>query len=206
VRGCYQVNEGMEYTYGSRRLLVSHVENATTFYAYEEKEATMMNDMKMLLSLQCETLNCLKRAPSVGDIVGVRVEDQLFRGRVEQLGQGESINVIKTKIIDFGWDISVDSQQLFMLDSTISNLKVRCLKYKLAGVRPKGISDGFSAHDRFRGRGWLRKLVNNAVVLATGVHCNKYLGTYEADCSVGNVNLNSLVLSKGFAVRKQNWC
>ena len=50
---------------GTRRLVVSHVENAANFYAYLEPEAACMKEMAETCRDQCKDLPLLTEQPKV---------------------------------------------------------------------------------------------------------------------------------------------
>jgi len=187
---------------GVRKLVTSHVENACSFYAYVEHEATMMEDIKTVVARQCEVLDKLTARPKVGKMYGVEKDSAWWRGRVEQVGQGPEKDLVRIRMIDFGWNCLVEQCSLVELPKSLENLSVRCEKYKLANLKPRGRAEGFNVADRMRGKEWLEGIIMNQVVEATCHKMTKYHGGIMAECTVGSMNINKAVLSEGFAVPK----
>lgn len=187
---------------GERKLVVSHVENACSFYAYVEKEATMMEDIKTVVGKECGLLKRLTDRPRIHAMLGVNKDDAWLRGRVEQVGQGVEKDLIRVRMVDFGWNCLVEQDSLVLLPTTLEDLPIRCEKYKLSNLKPKGRAEGFSAVDRARGKEWLEGVILGSLVDATCHKMVNYNGGIMADCKVGDMNLNSAALKEGFAVRK----
>jgi hypothetical protein len=51
---------------GTRRLVVSHVENAASFFAYQEADAAFMNEIKETCAAQCKDQPVLDEKPKEG--------------------------------------------------------------------------------------------------------------------------------------------
>jgi len=190
---------------GVRRLSVSHVENACSFYAYIEREDTMKFDIKMVVARECEVLDRITDRPQVEALCGVEIEGAWYRGRVEQVGQGENKKLVRIRMLDFGWNCLVEVNNIVKLPAVLVELKVRCEKYKLDRLKPKGKADGFSVADRLRGKLWLENLIRGKVLVASCHRMVKYQGGIMVDCQVEDVNINKMVLREGFAVYKPGW-
>ena len=187
---------------GVRKLVISHVENACSFYAYIEHEATMMEDVKTVVARKCEVLDKLTIIPKLGRMYGVEKDGAWLRGRVEQVGQGPERDLVRIRMIDFGWICLVEQYSLVEIPSSLENLSVRCEKYKLANLKPRGRAEGFNVADRMRGKEWLEGIMMHQVVEAICHKMTNYHGDIMAECIVGNKNINKMVLSQGFAVPK----
>jgi len=169
---------------GVRRFVVSHVENACSFFAYVENEATMMEDIKTVVARNCEELDKLTERPRVEDLCGVQRDGFWLRGKVEQVGQGSNKDLVRVRMIDFGWNCLVELSNLVRLPASLVELSVRCEKYKLDQLKPKGRADGFSAADRMRGKEWFEGIIAGRMVLATCRKKVNYQGGIMVDCKV----------------------
>jgi len=187
---------------GVRRLVASHVENACSFFAYVENEATMMEDIKTVVARNCEVLDKLTERPRVEDLCGVQRDGFWLRGKVEQVGQGSNKDLVRVRMVDFGWNCLVELSNLVRLPASLVELSVRCEKYKLDQLKPKGRADGFSAADRMRGKEWFEGIIAGRMVLATCRKKVNYQGGIMVDCKVGENDINKMVLKEGFAVLK----
>ena len=123
-----------------------------------------------------------------------------FRGRVEQLGQGRSKDLIRVRAIDFGWNNLFKVEDLVDYPDSLKDVKVLCEKYKMADLKPRGKFDGYSAEDRQRGGEWLKKIINDRVVICSCYKQVKYAGGIMADCMVGDINLNKAALKMGHVI------
>ena len=150
---------------GFRRLFVSHVENATTLYAYVESESQKLQTIKQTIQKACSAQDS---CPSPDQIVlkqvyAVNLNNQWIRGSVEQKNCGYKRNLFKIKCLDVGSIHWVNSSAIAQLPVQISeeNLPVLCLRYKMADLKAKGREDGFTAADREMGADWLRSVIGN---------------------------------------------
>jgi len=187
---------------GTRRLVFSHVENAASFFAYIEADQEVMETIVAEANQECSNLPRLAEAPSLDQVVGMYCskDKNWYRGRIEQLNQGERKDKFRVRAIDFGWNQVVGVGELCELPEVLQAKKSCCEKYKMTDMKPKGKHEGYSASDRQRGADWLKRVVNNRVVIAS---CHKqvnYAGGIMADCMVGDLNLNKTALKQGHVI------
>lgn len=133
-------------------------------------------------------------------MVGVYTDRTWYRGKVEQLGQGRQRNLLRVRMVDHGWNNLFRPEDLCELPEGLKEKKVLCEKYKMADLKPRGKAEGYSAEDRQRGAEWLKRLVNNRVVICSCHRQVKYAGGIMADCMVGDINLNKAALKQGHAI------
>jgi len=187
---------------GTRKLVVSHVENAATFYAYLEAEKQFMSDIKQMCKEKCQQLDRLAMSPSMDQNVGVfhNYDKCWYRGKVEQLNQGKGKNLTRVRIVDFGWNSLFKLSDLTLLPDSLAEKKILCEKYKMNDLKPKGRMEGYTADDRQHGADWLKRTINGRVVICS---CHKqvnYAGGLMADCMVGDLNLNKAALKQGHVI------
>ena len=53
---------------GTRRLVLSHVENAASFYAYLDAEKDYMTDIKSICKSECENMPKLVSSPKIDQV------------------------------------------------------------------------------------------------------------------------------------------
>jgi hypothetical protein len=160
-----------------------------------------MKDIKVA-SQECEKLPRLADKPELEQMVCAYLasDRSWYRGRVEQLRQGQSRDLVRVRAIDFGWNNLFKLTELVACPESLQEQKVLCEKYKMADLKPKGRADGYSAQDRQRGGDWLKKTVNDRVVICSCYKQVKYAGGIMADCMVGEINLNKAALKMGFVI------
>ena len=124
-------------------------------------------------------------------------EQAWYRGKVEQVGQGPDKTQVKVRSTDFGWCRFVKVDSLRQLPAALASLPVRCEKYKMAYIQPRGRDHGYSAADRLAGAEWLKQLINGRVVVAICHKHVRYGGGIMADCMVDDTNLNRAALQAG---------
>ena len=190
---------------GVRYLVVSHVENATTLYAYTQSEAkelavrhAVVNDvMSSSLPVPAGTVELGKMY--VAKIKFDREESESWiRGLAdENLPHGR----VRFKAVDSGRTTHPLPKELYVLPQALDpdNLKIVCKRYKLSGVKPKGREEGFSAADREAGAEWLRLVIGGRTVKARCHEIASYKGGIMFDGEVGGINLNVMSLRRGFA-------
>ena len=123
-----------------------------------------------------------------------------YRGRVEQLDPMPGLNKIRVLSLDFGWNKYYKKELLYQPPADLAGLPVRCEKYRMTDVRPRGQADGYSMADRLAGGEWLRRLINKRVVVAICHEQVSYSGGILADCMVGDTNLNRAALMQGHVI------
>jgi len=187
---------------GTRRLVVSHIENATSFFAYFDSHKEFMEEIKQICKKMLENAPKLTDKPVLEQLVGVysSSEKSWFRGKIEQLGQGRGKNQFRVRIVDFGWNNLFNLDDLCELPETLKSKELLCEKYRMADLKPKGRADGYSAEDRQRGGEWLKRTINNRVVICSCYKQVKYAGGIMADCMVADINLNKAALKQGHAL------
>jgi len=187
---------------GIRRLVVAHVENAITFYAYLESDKDLMSDMKVLAANLCGPKDKLKEAPAKEQMVGVYNDSDKtwYRGRVEQLEMGKEKDKFRVRMIDFGWNGIYSLTDLVEIPKQLEDKDVKLEKYKFVDLRAKGRDHGYTAEDRQRGGDWLKKKIGDDVVVASCYKQKNYEGGIMADCMVGDTNLTKAALNQGHAV------
>ena len=132
---------------------------------------------------------------------GGEADQRWYRGRVEQLDQAFANNKVRVLSLDFGWNGLYKTGSLYHQPPHLAQLPVRCEKYKMADMKPKGQADGYSAKDRRDGANWLRRLVGDRVVVANCYRQVGYSGGIMADCMVGeDINLNKAALMQGYVI------
>ena len=89
-------------------------------------------------------------------------EQAWYRGKVEQVGQGPDKTQVKVRSTDFGWCRFVKVDSLRQLPAALASLPVRCEKYKMAYIQPRGRDHGYSAADRLAGAEWLKQLIDRS--------------------------------------------
>jgi len=188
---------------GPRRLVVSHVENACTFYAYQETDKGAINDIKVVVAAECSDLPRLSEFPKLETLYGVLYsgDKQWYRGKVEQIDQGTDKKQVRVRMVDFGWNDVVEVSTMCQLPQEIAGIKIRCEKYKMADMKPKGRNEGYTAVDRQKGADWLEKTIGGRVVVA---ECHKlltYVGGIQADCMVDTFNLNQAAIKQGHVIK-----
>jgi hypothetical protein len=122
-----------------------------------------------------------------------------YRGKVELLDQGPDMKQVKVRSLDFGWILLFKPEALRQLPAALAGQPVRCEKYKMMDIRPRGRFHGYSAADRQAGAEWLRGIINNQVVVAICFKQVRYDGGILADCMVADKNLNRAALQRGHA-------
>jgi len=183
---------------GFRRLIVSHVENAGTFYAYTEKDASDMAAIEKI-DEQCATMQRIDKSPKLGNMYGVFHSGRWFRGEVEQI-RGKDGRMVRVRMVDYGWKDFVQVSNLCQLPRNLFEAKVKCEKYKMAEMKPRGRYEGYSAADRDEGKVWLEKIMDGKVVDAECHILEKYGGGIQMECKVGNINLNQEALKVGHVI------
>jgi Tudor domain len=128
-----------------------------------------------------------------------KTDQSWYRGKVELLDQGQDKSQVKVRCQDFGWNRLFKLEALHLLPSAVADLPVRCEKYKMMDIKPRGRADGYSAADRQAGAEWLRATINNRVVVAICYKQVRYDGGILADCMVADTNLNRAALQRGHA-------
>jgi len=188
---------------GPRRLVVSHVENACTFYAYQETDKGAINDIKVVVAAECSDLARLSEFPKLETLYGVLYpgDKQWYRGKVEQIDQGTDKKQVRVRMVDFGWNDVVQVSTMCQLPQEIAGIKIRCEKYKMADMKPKGRNEGYTAVDRQSGANWLEKTIGGRVVVAACHKLVKYVGGIQADCMVGTINLNQAAIKQGHVIK-----
>jgi len=187
---------------GTRQLVVSHVENACSFYAYQEADKGAMEDIKVVVAGECSELPRLAASPKLETLYGVFYEGdkQWYRGKVEQVDQGTDKKQARVRMVDFGWNDLVQVSALCDLPKEIAKMKIRCEKYKMSEMKPKGRNEGYTAADRQKGADWLEKTIDGKVLVASCHKLVKYVGGIQADCMVGTLNLNQAAIKKGHVI------
>jgi len=194
---------------GFRKLVVSHVENATTLYAYTEDT----QDQLEVIHRQVQA--AVEKAGEAADPEALKADQQVaahvsldggskgnkrtwVRATIEQKGLGPRL---KVKALDIGATYLVEPQHCRPLPDSVTRekLSVVCLKYKMADLKPKGRDDGFSARDREAGADWLRSVIGGRTVKAKCHKVVNYKGGIMFDGEVNGHNLNLLALKQGFA-------
>jgi len=188
---------------GPRRLVVSHVENACTFYAYQETDKGAINDIKVVVAAECSDLPRLSEFPKLETLYGVLYsgDKQWYRGKVEQIDQGTDKKQVRVRMVDFGWNDVVEVSTMCQLPQEIAGIKIRCEKYKMADMKPKGRNEGYTAVDRQKGADWLEKTIRGRIVVADCHRLVKYVGGIQADCMVGTINLNQAAIKQGHVIK-----
>lgn len=187
---------------GTRRLFVSHVENASTFYAYQEADKGAMDDIKVVMAAECSDLPRLSAFPKLEILYGILFEGdkQWYRSKVEKVDEGTDKKQVRLRMVDFGWNEVVQVSAMCQLPQDVAIIKIRCEKYKMANLKPKGRNEGYTAADRQKGADWLEKTIEGRVVVASCHKLVKYEGGIQADCMVGRINLNQAAIKQGHVI------
>jgi len=188
---------------GFRKLIVSHVENAATIYAYTEAQSAEIQERKDKLNVACAEAETPQMV-ALNQVYAAKIEGGgggWIRGTVEQKNAGQKRDKLKIKALDAGSMHLVNPNDIRILPDSVNqeNLPVLCLKYKMADLKPKGRDDGFSAHDRERGAEWLRAIIGGRTIKAKCHKVVNYKGGIMFDGEVNGHNLNVLALKQGFA-------
>ena len=127
-------------------------------------------------------------------------EQVWYRGKVEQLDQGNQKNLFRVRMLDFGWNKLHKLEDMYEVTDSLRDQKVLCEKYKMADLKPKGKAEGYSADDRQRGAEWLKRVVDDRVIISSCYKQVNYAGGIMADCMVADKNLNKAALQQGHVV------
>ena len=103
-------------------------------------------------------------------------------------------------MVDFGWNNLFSLDVMRQLPESLESKPILCEKYRMADLKPKGRAEGYSAEDRLRGGEWLKRIINNRVVISSCYRQVNYAGGIMADCMVGDINLNKAALKQGHAL------
>ena len=194
---------------GFKRLVPSHVENACTIYAYVAGDSHLLAEYKAKLSKVCPGLDPLgaEANPKVGEKIygAFSVRDSSWlRARVEQQAGGGQMRKeqVRVRFVDVGKSDLVNKAGMVELpeDCGPDQMPIKCQRYKMSDLKPKGKDDGFSAKDREFGADWLRSLVSNKPIKAKCHEVVNYKGGLWFEGEIDGKNLNAMALQSGFAI------
>ena len=183
---------------GIRRLVVSHVENAGTVYAYKKEDADAMAAVDKMAE-QCANMPRIHNTPQEGRMYGAFHSGRWFRAEVEQILSKQGKN-IRVRMVDYGWKDFVQVSELCQLPKSLLEAKIKCEKYKMAAMKPRGRYEGYSAADREKGKKWLEKTIDGRVVEAECHILVKFGGGIQMECKIGDINLNQAALESGHVI------
>merc|ERR1719319_2134091 len=141
----------------------------------------------------------IDKSPQLGNMYGVFHSGRWFRGEVEQI-RGKDGRMVRVRMVDYGWKDFVKVSNLCQLPKNLFEAEVKCEKYKMAEMKPRGRYEGYSAADRDEGKQWLEKIMDGKVVDAECHILEKYGGGIQMECKVGNINLNQEALKVGHVI------
>ena len=109
---------------------------------------------------------------------------------------------VRVRLIDLGMTEFITKSEIFDLNSStsIKEMPIRCFRYKMADLKPKGQVEGFSAKERAQGAEWLKSLIADRPVKAKCHEVVNYKGGFWFEGEVDGKNLNLLAAQSGFCV------
>jgi hypothetical protein len=125
-----------------------------------------------------------------------------MRARIEHAVSPVINEFVRVRLIDQGVAKYIPRNNFFDLGhvTSVKEMPIRCFRYKMADLKPKGQVEGFSARERAQGAEWLKGVIADQPVKAKCHEVVNYKGGIWFEGEVDGKNLNLMAAQSGFCV------
>jgi len=125
-----------------------------------------------------------------------------MRARIEHVPVPVKNEFVRVRLIDMGVAEYIPRNDFFDLGhvTSVKEMPIRCFRYKMADLKPKGQVEGFSARERTQGAEWLKGVIADQPVKAKCHEVINYKGGTWFEGEVDGKNLNLMAAQSRFCV------